>query len=87
MKCETLNAVLTFVLGVLVVAGVILAVRMAMLTHELRSWQKQAAIAQAIIAQTQAVYNDAAAYNQKYNSPDLTRILQMAASQPKPATR
>ena len=79
MKCEMLNGILTFVLGVLIVAGVILAVRMAILTHEYRTWQKQAAICQAVIVQTQSVYNDAVAYNETYKDPRLAQILSMMA--------
>jgi hypothetical protein len=85
MKSETLNGILTFVLGVLVIAGVIFALKMILLTHELRSLQKEASHDQAVIVQTEQIYNDAAAYNQKYQSPDLTHILQILAP-PKPAT-
>jgi hypothetical protein len=84
MKSETLNGILTFVLGVLVVAGVILAVRMVMLHRDLRTLQRDAARDQAIIMRTQQFFNDAAAYNQKNPSPELARILQILA-QPKPA--
>jgi len=82
MKCETFNGILTFVLGVLVVLAVILAMRLALLTHETRTLQRQAQIAQAIIVQTQSVYNDAMAYNQKYYDPTLARILQGAMGRP-----
>jgi hypothetical protein len=86
MKSESLNGLLTFALGVLVVLGVILAVRMALLTHEYRSLQKQATYAQAIIMQTQSVYNDAAVYNQTYKDPRLAKILSTVV-QPKAANR
>jgi hypothetical protein len=82
MKSETLNGILTFVLGVLVVVAVILAMKLALLTHESRNLQKEAQFDQAIIVQTQAVYNDAMAYNQKYYDPALSRILQGAMSKP-----
>ena len=75
MKSETLNGILTFVLGVLVVLGVILAMRMVMLTHEMRRWQQEAAISQAIIVQTESIYNAAIAYNQTYKDPRLSQIL------------
>ena len=75
MRCETLNGILTFVLGVLVVLGVILAMRMALLTHEYRSLQRQASICQAILVQTEGVYNAAVEYNQTYKDPRLTQIL------------
>lgn len=86
MKSDTLNGILTFMLGVFVVAGVVLAVRWAMLTHELHRWQRLASIDQAILVQTQSVYADAAAYNQKYNDPRLAQILSTVV-QHKPATR
>jgi hypothetical protein len=76
MKFETLNGILTFVLGVLVVAGVILAVRMILLTHDLRTLQKEATRDQTLIVRTEQIYNDALVYNQKNPSPELTRILQ-----------
>jgi len=85
MKFETLNGILTFVLGVLVVFGVILAVRMILLTHDLRTLQKEASHDQALIVQTEQIYNDATAYNQKAQSPELSRILQTVV-QNKPAT-
>jgi hypothetical protein len=85
MKFETLNGILTFVLGVLVVAGVICAVRMVMLHHDLRMLQREAARDQAILVQTQRFLNDTAAYDQKYPNPELTRIVQILAP-PKPAT-
>lgn len=75
MKSDSLNGILTFVLGCLVVLGVILAVRMAMLTHELRTMQKQASVCQAILVQTEQVYNDSTAYNQIYKDPRLAQIL------------
>jgi hypothetical protein len=76
MKFETLNGILTFVLGVLIILSVCLAVRMVMLHHDLRMLQKQATQDQAIMMQTEQVFNDAAVYNQKNPSPDLTRIIQ-----------
>jgi hypothetical protein len=85
MKFETLNGVLTFVLGVLVVLAVYFALKMILMHHELRALQREAAKDQAMIVRTQQIFNDAAAYNQKYPNPDLTRILQIL-QQPKPAT-
>lgn len=84
MKSESLNGILTFILGVLVVLGVIFAVRMIMITHELRSLQKEATRYNAIMVQTQAVFNDAQLYYQKYQDPALAQILRVAA---KPANR
>ena len=86
MKSETLNGLLTVVLGILIVAGVILALRMYFLTHEYRSYKQQAALCQAVIVQTQSVYNDAMVYNQTYKDPQLARIL-ATVGKPKSATR
>lgn len=85
MKFETINGILTFVLGMLVVLAVFFAIRMILLTHELRTLQKEASHDQAVIVQTEQLYNDALAYSQKNQSPDLTRILQIVV-QNKPAT-
>jgi hypothetical protein len=85
MKFETLNGILTFVLGALVIAGVFFALKMVLMTHELRSLQKEATRDQSIIVQTEQIYGDAAAYNQKYPSPELTSILQIVV-RPKNAT-
>jgi hypothetical protein len=85
MKLETLNGILTFVLGMLVVAGVILAVRMVMLHHDLRSLQREATRDQSLLVQTEQMYGDAAAFNQKNPSPELAHILQIVV-RPAPAT-
>jgi hypothetical protein len=82
MKSDTLNGILTFVLGVLVVLGVICAVRMVLLTHELRYLQRQATTYNSIMVQTEAMYNDAQAYYQKNQDPALARILQTAQAKP-----
>jgi hypothetical protein len=84
MKCETTNTVLTFVLGVCVVAIVYLVVRTGFQTHELRSLTQRANADQHYMLLVQSLYNDALAYNKKNPSPDLTRILQTV--QTKPAT-
>jgi hypothetical protein len=82
MKCDTTNAVLTFVLGVLVVAGVICAVRTFTLTKEFRALSVQAAMGNNGLLQVQSLANDVAAYNQKNPSPELTKILQAAQAKP-----
>ncbi len=84
MKSESLNGILTYVLGVLVILAVYFALKVFFLTRESRSLQAQALQASAKMAQTEAVFKEAQAYNVKYQSPDLTRILQSA--QPKSAT-
>jgi hypothetical protein len=85
MKCDTLNTVLTFVLGVLAVAGVIFALQTIFLMREFRSLSMQATFANNSILQAQTLAGDVAAYNQKNPSPELTRILQ--AVQTKSAAR
>ncbi len=85
MKCDTTNAVLTFVLGLLAVAGVIFALQTIFLTREFRSLQIRAAQAQAglmQIQQLQSLASDVAAYNQKTPSPELARILEAARTKP-----
>lgn len=76
MKSDITNAVLTYVLAVLVVAGAILASRAVWLTRDLRSLQRQAVRFNATITQVESVYNDAVVFNQKNPNPELARILQ-----------
>lgn len=85
MKCETTNAVLTYVLGVFALLGVIFALQTIFRTREYRSLTMQAAVANNAFVRIQALANETQAYNQKNPSPELTRILQSA--QAKPATR
>jgi hypothetical protein len=85
MKCDTTNAILTFVLGVLAVAGVIFALQTIFLTREFRQLSVQAAFANNSILQAQSLAADAAAFNQKNPSLELTRVLQ--AVQAKPAAK
>ena len=75
MKCETMNSVLTFVLGAFVVLGVILALQTIFRTREIRSLQIQAANINANYMRLQALANDVNAYNQKTPSPELKHIL------------
>ena len=78
MKCETMSSVLTFVLGALIVLGVIFAVRTINHTRELRSLQIQAANINANYMRLRALAEDVNTYNQnqKPPSPELTRITQ-----------
>jgi hypothetical protein len=78
MKCETMNSVLTFVLGAFVVLGVILALQTINRTREIRSLQIQAANINANYMRLQALASDVNAYNQKNPSAELTHILQAA---------
>lgn len=83
MKCDMTNAVLTFVLGVLAVAGVIFALQTIFLTRDFRQMTAQAALANNSLLQVQSLANEVNAYNLKNPSPELTKILQ--ATQAKPA--
>ena len=76
MKCETMNSALTFVLGAFVVLGVIFALQTIVGTREIRSLQVQMTNINANYMRLQALANDVNAYNQKYPSAELTRILQ-----------
>ena len=76
MKCETMNSVLTFVLGAFVVLGVIFVLQTVFRTREIRSLQIQAANINANYVRLQALANDVNAFNQKTPSVELTRILQ-----------
>ena len=75
MKCETMNSVLTFVLGAFVVLGVIFALQTIFRTRELRSLQIQAASINANYMRLQALANDVNAFYQKTPRPELKRIL------------
>ena len=82
MKCDTTNAILTFVLGVLAVAGVIFALQTIFLTREFRQLTVQATFANNSILQAQSLAADVAAYNQKNPSPELTKVLQTVQAKP-----
>jgi hypothetical protein len=82
MKCDTTNAILTFVLGVLAVAGVIFALQTIFLTREFRQLTVQATFANSSLVQAQSLANDVALYNQKTPSPELTKILQSTEARP-----
>jgi hypothetical protein len=76
MKCDTMNSVLTFALGALVVLAVIFALQTIVRTREIRSLQIQMNNINANYMRLQALANDVTAYNQKYPSAELTHILQ-----------
>jgi hypothetical protein len=82
MKCDTTNAILTFVLGVLAVAGVIFALQTIFLTREFRQMTVQATFANNSLLQAQALAGDVAVYNQKNPSPELTKVLQAVQAKP-----
>ena len=78
MKSETMNSVLTFVLGAFVVIGVIFALQTIFRTREIRLLQAQVAGINANYMRLQALANDVNAYNQKTPNAELTSILQAA---------
>jgi hypothetical protein len=82
MKNETLNGILTFVLGVLVVMGVIFALRVYNVTHESRVLGSAAVQANANLMRAQALLNEAVGYNKKYPSPQLTSLLESLQTRP-----
>lgn len=85
MKNESLNGILTVLLGAMVVLGVYFALKVVFITHESHQLQAQASQANIAILRTQAIFNEAQAYNQKHPDAELSRILQTL--QAKPATR
>jgi len=76
MKCDLTNAILTFVLCALVVTGAILTVQTINHARELNQLTAENLAINQNYARLQALANEVAAYNQKYPSPALTRILQ-----------
>ena len=82
MKQETINAVLTYVLGALALLGVIFALQTIFRTREYRSLILQANQANNYFKWVQALGNDTLAYNQKNPNPELSRILQPFQSKP-----
>jgi hypothetical protein len=85
MKCDSTNCILTFVLGVLAVAGVIFALQTIFLTREFRALTSKVNQTQTSLLQVQSLANDVAAYNQKNPGVELTKLLQ--SIQAKPAAR
>jgi hypothetical protein len=74
MKCETTNTILTFILGALVLLGVVFALKTINQTHELRSLASQAMTANTALVREQAFFNDCFDYGKTH--PDISRILQ-----------
>jgi len=88
MKCETMNSVLTFVLGTFVVLGVLFAVRAISGQRDFRALQFGAAQSQTglnQLMQLNSLVNDTREYGKLHPSPEITRMLD--ALQAKPATR
>ena len=82
MKSELTGLFLTFVLGVLAVAGVLFALQTIFLTREFRTLSVQATLANNSLMQAQALANDVGLYNQKSPSPELIRLLQAVQARP-----
>ena len=76
MKCETTNTVLTFILGALVLLGVIFALKTINQTRELRSLASQAVNANRGLNSQQPFFNDCLEYSRTH--PDINRIFQPA---------
>lgn len=76
MRSEILNEILTFVLGLLVVLGVIFALQTINRTRELNTLQVQAVAINQNYLRLQGLVNEVLVYNQKYPNPELTHILQ-----------
>lgn len=76
MRSEILNEILTFVLGILVVLGVIFALQTINRTRELNTLQVQAVAINQNYLRLQGLVNEVLVYNQKYPNPELTHILQ-----------
>ncbi len=85
MKPDATTTILNFVLLVLAICGLIFSVLTFSRTRELRMISPQASMDQQVLTRVQALANEVAVYNQKYPSPELTKILQTI--QPKPAAK
>jgi hypothetical protein len=81
MKSETFNSILTYVLGALVVLGVVFALRTIFHTRELRALQAQMLNCQVNINRLNLTLNEAVQYGKTH--PDIEHILQ--PFEPKPA--
>jgi hypothetical protein len=82
MKSDTTTTVLNFALLVLAICGVFFAISTFTRTRELRLIAPQAQQDNNVLARMQVLANQVAEYNQKYPSPELTRILQTVQSKP-----
>lgn len=85
MKSETMNSVLTFVLGALILLDVIFALQTINRSREYRNLQITAGQDQAWLAQVhqvESLVRDVLAYNQQNPNPELDRILKQAQAKP-----
>jgi hypothetical protein len=74
MKCEMTNLFLTFVLGALVLLGVVFALQTIFHSRDFRSLQAQAIMVQGNVNRMNLLLNDAAEYSKTH--PDLKPVLQ-----------
>jgi uncharacterized membrane protein len=84
MKNDNITTALNLVLALLVILGVVFALRTIFLTRELRTLQFQAGQANAYLMGIEGLANDTIAYSQKNPNADILRIIQDAQ---KPPTR
>jgi hypothetical protein len=80
MKCEITNTILTFVLGVLLVLGVIFALQAVNYTRDLRALNMQLENAQRNFNSLNLLLNDAIQYGKTH--PDINPVLQPFEAKP-----
>jgi hypothetical protein len=80
MKCEMTNVILTFVLGVLVVLGVVFALKTVNRTREVRQLQVQMVNVQRSVNILNLLLNDAVQYGKTH--PDINPIIQPFETKP-----
>jgi hypothetical protein len=83
MKSETTNTVLTFVLAVLVLAGVLFALQTIFRSRELRNLQAQTIACQSNLNRLNLLLNEAIVYGKVH--PEINHVIQPFEA--KPATR
>lgn len=82
MKNDTITTALNTLLAALVFLCVLFEILSMVNLREQRTLMMQAAYANKAVAQFQALANDTAAYDAKYRSPDLERLLQSLQAKP-----
>jgi hypothetical protein len=82
MKQDTINTIMTYVLGALAFLGVWFALRGVFGQHEFRQLQFTAAQDNQSRMLVDAIASDTMAYYQKNPNPELLRILQGAGAKP-----
>ncbi|HSY19541.1 MAG TPA: hypothetical protein VK815_14465 [Candidatus Acidoferrales bacterium] len=91
MKNDTTTSLLTFVLAILVVAGVVFAYLTMTRTSALRKMQpilqNQLQSVQVVSGRAQALLGDVITYNNTAKSPELQQIIQFAQTPAQPAAK